>query len=74
MVSLSSGNNFLTIALIVLIFLAIGAVVFFLRKKIPGLAEYKEENEDEIVNENLSRMLVDVEEVVEEKTEDGEDK
>lgn len=69
-----AGNNFLTIALIVLIFLAIGAVVFFLRKKIPGLAEYKEENEDEITKENLSRMLVDVDEPTVEEVDDQEDK
>lgn len=68
-----SSSGFLTVALIVLIFLAIGGVVFILRKKIPGLTDYKDENEEDIANENLSRILVDIEEETEKK-EDGEDK
>lgn len=47
---------------IVAIFLIIGGIVFYLRKNIPGIAEYEEEDEEKIAQDNLSRILVSVEE------------
>lgn len=69
MVTLSGLSSGLTIFFIVLIFVIIGVIVFVLRKKIPGLTDYKEENEEEIAKDNLSRILVDVE-----KNDDEEEK
>lgn len=62
MINLASGAAGWWIFLIVGIFAVIGIVVFLLRKKIPGLAEYDKEDEEEIAKDNLSRILVDVEE------------
>lgn len=67
MVILSGLPSGLTIFFIVLIFVIIGVVVFILRKKIPGLIDYKEESEEEIAKDNLSRILVDIEEESDEK-------
>lgn len=47
---------------IVAIFALIGVVVFVLRKKIPGLAEYEKEDEKKIAEDNLARILVDIDE------------
>ena len=43
------------------IFIVIGIIVFVLRKKIPGLADYEKEDEEKIAQDNLARILVDVE-------------
>ena len=43
------------------IFIVIGIIVFILRKKIPGLVDYEKEDEEKIAQDNLSRILVDVE-------------
>lgn len=59
---LSSSNEGWWIFGIVAIFIIIGVVVFVLRKKIPGLVEYDKEDEKKIAEDNLSRILVDVEE------------
>lgn len=64
-----SGTQNWWVFLIVAIFLVIGAIVFFLRKKIPGLAEYDKEDEETIAKDNLSRILVDVPEKKDEKEE-----
>ena len=78
-----SGTQNWWVFLIVAIFLVIGAIVFFLRKKIPGLAEYDkedegceddeefnfDEDEETIAKDNLSRILVDVPEKKDEKEE-----
>ena len=58
--------------LIVAIFAVIGLVVFILRKKIPGLVNYEEEDEETIAKDNLSRILVDVEK--KKKDEEKQDK
>ena len=64
-----SGTQNWWVFLIVAIFLVIGAIVFFLRKKIPGLAEYDKGDEETIAKDNLSRILVDVPEKKDEKEE-----
>ena len=71
-----SGSNGWWVFLIVAIFALIGLVVFILRKKIPGLIDYEEHDEEEIAHENLSNILVDldiVEEDIEETTEEDEE-
>ena len=73
MVVLNELNSGWTVFFIVLIFAIIGVVVFVLRKKIPGLTDYQDQNDEEIAQDNLSRILVDVDEV-EEKKDDSEGK
>ena len=68
-----SGSNGWWVFLIVAIFALIGLVVFILRKKIPGLVDYEEQDEDQIAQENLSNILVDLEMVEEESEEDEEE-
>lgn len=67
---LASNNEGYWVFGIAAVFIIIGVVVFILRKKIPGLVEYEEQDEEEIAQENLSRILVDFEENKEEKKED----
>ena len=55
------GTQFWMIT-IVLIICLIGLVVFLLRKHIPGLAEYEEEDEETIAEDNVSRILMTLEE------------
>lgn len=68
-----SGSNGWWVFLIVAIFALIGLVVFILRKKIPGLVDYEEQDEEQIAQENLSNILVDLEMVEEESEEDEEE-
>ena len=56
-----AGEQFWMIT-IVLIICLIGLVVFLLRKHIPGLAEYEEEDEEKIAEDNVSRILMTLEE------------
>ena len=67
---LASNNEGYWVFGIAAVFIIIGVVVFILRKKIPGLVEYEEQDEEEIAQENLSLILVDFEEYKEEKKED----
>jgi len=68
-----SGSNGWWVFIIVAIFALIGLVVFILRKKIPGLVDYEEQDEEQIAQENLSNILVDLEMVEEESEEDEEE-
>ena len=68
-----SGSNGWWVFLIVAIFALIGLVVFILRKKIPGLVDYEEQDDEQIAQENLSNILVDLEMVEEESEEDEEE-
>ncbi len=62
MITLQGTNSsWWWIFLIVGIFIVIGIIVFVLRKKIPGLVDYEKEDEEKIAQDNLSRILVDVE-------------
>ena len=62
MITLQGTNSsWWQIFLIVGIFIVIGIIVFVLRKKIPGLVDYEKEDEEKIAQDNLSRILVDVE-------------
>ncbi len=62
MITLQSTNSsWWWIFLIAGIFIVIGIIVFVLRKKIPGLVDYEKEDEEKIAQDNLSRILVDVE-------------
>lgn len=62
MITLQGTNSsWWWIFVIVGIFIVIGIIVFVLRKKIPGLADYEKEDEEKIAQDNLSRILVDVE-------------
>lgn len=75
MITLAGNNTGWWVFLIVAIFVVIGVIVFILRKKIPGLVNYEEEDEETIAKDNLSRILVDVEdEKKEENKEDNSDK
>lgn len=40
----------------------VGLVVFLLRKHIPGLVEYENEDEEKIAEDNLNRVLMTLEE------------
>ena len=68
-----SGSNGWWVFLIVAIFALIGLVVFILRKKIPGLVDYEEQDEEQIAQENLSNILVDLEMVEEDTVEEDEE-
>lgn len=73
--TLQSTTSGWWVFVIVAIFALIGVIVFVLRKRIPGLAEYEEEDEQKIAEDNLSRILVDVEKDEKaEKEDDGEDR
>ena len=62
MITLQGTNSsWWWIFLIVGIFIVIGIIVFVLRKKIPCLVDYEKEDEEKIAQDNLSRILVDVE-------------
>lgn len=62
MITLQSTNSsWWWIFVIAGIFIVIGIIVFVLRKKIPGLADYEKEDEEKIAQDNLSRILIDVE-------------
>ena len=62
MITLQGTNSsWWWIFVIAWIFIVIGIIVFVLRKKIPGLADYEKEDEEKIAQDNLSRILVDVE-------------
>ena len=62
MITLQGTNSsWWWIFLIVGIFIVTGIIVFVLRKKIPGLVDYEKEDEEKIAQDNLSRILVDVE-------------
>lgn len=75
MITLAGNSTGWWVFLIVAIFVVIGVIVFILRKKIPGLVNYEEEDEETIAKDNLSRILVDVEdEKEEENKEDNSDK
>ncbi len=73
-VTLSGNSSGWWIFGIVAIFVIIGVVVFVLRKKIPGLAEYDKEDESKIAEDNLSRILVDVDDESELKDDIDEEK
>ena len=68
-----SGSNGWWVFLIVAIFALIGLVVFILRKKIPGLVDYEEQDDEQIAHENLSNILVDLEMVEEDTVEEDEE-
>lgn len=68
-----SGSNGWWVFLIVAIFALIGLVVFILRKKIPGLVDYEEQDDEQIAQENLSNILVDLEMVEEDTVEEDEE-
>ena len=68
-----SGSNGWWVFLIVAIFALIGLVVFILRKKIPGLVDYEEQDDEQIAQENLSNILVDLEMVEDDTVEEDEE-
>ena len=55
------SSQFWMIAIVIII-CAIGGLVFLLRKHIPGLVEYEEEDEETIAENNVSRILMTLEE------------
>ena len=68
-----SGSNGWWVFIIVAIFALIGLVVFILIKKIPGLVDYEEQDDEQIAQENLSNILVDLEMVEEDTVEEDEE-
>ncbi len=59
---------------IIIIVLIIGAVVFLLRKFIPGLKDEEEKDEARQVEEEVNRMIVNPEPEKENKEEDEDEK